>query len=93
MEFVLEFVFDILFELIELGSTSNRIPKPLKYLCTFLIASFLIAILSLVGYFAFELLKKGEVLGGLAITVLFTFFGIKLVIEFRKQLIKRNEFE
>jgi len=93
MEFILEFVFDILFELIEVGSTSDRIPKPLKYLCMFLVASFLIGILSLVGYFAFGLLKKGEVLGGLTITALFAFFGIKLVLNFRKQLVKRNEFE
>lgn len=93
MEFILEFVFDILFELIEFGSTSNRIPKPLKYLCIFLVASFFIALLSLVGYFAFGLLKNGEIIGGLVITALFAFFGIGLIINCRKQLVKRNEFE
>ena len=60
MEFILEIVFELLFEGIIEGSQNKKVPKPIRYLCSFFIIIFLITIIGGIGYLAINIFLKGD---------------------------------
>ncbi len=90
MEYLIEFILELVFESGLEATKSNQIAKPIRYLILGIIALFFIAIVGLIYLAAFLLLKE-SIIGFIFMFLLATFILISAIIKFKKEyLIKRN---
>jgi len=87
MEFILELVFDGILEL----TKSNKVPRPIRYMILGIIALFLIIVIGLLYLGAFLSLKE-NMIGFVLFFLLATFLLISLIMKFREEyLIRKNK--
>ncbi len=90
MEYLIEFILELVFEGGLEATKSNKVPKPIRYIILIIIALFFITIIGLIYLTAFLILKE-SLIGFILMFLLATFMTISIIIKFRKEyLIKTN---
>ncbi len=90
MEYLIEFILELVFECGLEATKSNKVPRPIRYIILSIIVLLFIAIVVLIYLTAFLILKE-SIIGFILIFLLATFLLISAIIKFRKEyLIKVN---
>lgn len=90
MEYLIEFILELVFEGGLEATKSNKVPRPIRYIILSIIVLLFIAIIVLIYLTAFIILKE-SIIGFILIFLLATFLLISAIIKFRKEyLIKVN---
>ncbi len=90
MEYLIEFILELVFESGLEATKSNKVAKPIRYILLGIIVLFFIAVVGLIYLTAFLLLKE-SIIGFIFLFLLATFILISAIIKLKKEyLIKSN---
>jgi len=95
MEFLFEFILELLLEGSIEASKSRKVPAPIRYLLIIMISLFFIAVIGLIIFAGIISLKKNIIVGILFI-ILGLYFLIMCIIKFKNTYLnvkKENEHE
>lgn len=88
MEYLIEFILELVVEGGLEVTKSNKIPKPIRYIILGIIALLFIAVIGLIYLTAFLILKE-SIIGFILIFLLATFMLISAIIKFKKEYLKK----
>jgi NADH:ubiquinone oxidoreductase subunit 3 (subunit A) len=83
MDFLIELLFDLVFEGMFEASNSSKIPKPLRIVLGIILLIFVLLIIGVIALTGILVLKEN--IGGIIFILLAIFLLIKLIYEFRKK--------
>lgn len=88
MEYLIEFILELVLEGGLEVTKSNKVPKPIRYIILGIIALLFIAVIGLIYLTAFLILKE-SIIGFILIFLLATFMLISAIIKFKKEYLKK----
>lgn len=88
MEYLIEFVLELVFEGGLEATKSNKVPKIIRYILFGIIAILFIAVIGIIYLTAFLILKQ-SIIGFILFFVLATFMLISAIIKFKKEYLKK----
>lgn len=90
MEYIIEFILELIFELGVETSKSSKVPKPIRYLLITIISLIFIGVIGLIIFIGIVILKT-NIIGGIIIILLGLVMLISSIIKFKKTyLLKMN---
>ena len=88
MEYLIEFILELVLEGGLEATKSNKVPKPIRYIILGIIAILFIAVIGIIYLTAFLILKQ-SIIGFILFFVLATFMLISAIIKFKKEYLKK----
>lgn len=88
MEYLIEFILELVLEGGIEVTKSNKVPKPIRYIILGIIALLFIAVIGVIYLSAFLFLKQ-SIIGFILFFVLATFMLISAIIKFKKEYLKK----
>lgn len=89
MEYVIEFILELLLEGGLEVTKKSKFPKPIRYIILTIIALLFITVIGVLYLTAFLILKQ-SILGFILLFLLATFILISSIIKFKKEYIEKN---
>jgi hypothetical protein len=90
MEFVLEFIFELIFAGIIEGSQNKKVPMPIRIICGLFLAIFYTVIIGGIIFLSVHLLMKKEYLAGACVGILALGLLIGTIFTIKKQYMKKT---
>ena len=87
MEYLIEFILELFLEGGLEATKSNKVPKPIRYIILGFISLFFLAVIGLIYFTAFLILKQSTI-AFILIFFLATFMLISVIIKFKKEYLK-----
>ena len=88
MEYLIEFILELVLEGGLEATKSDKVPKPMKYIILSIIAVLFIAVIGIIYLTAFLILKQ-SILGFILFFLLATFMLISALIKLKKEYLKK----
>lgn len=88
MEYLIEFILELVLEGGLEATKSNKVPKPIRYIILGIIALLFIAVIGIIYLTAFLFLRQ-SIIGFIVIFLLATFMLISAIIKFKKEYLKK----
>ena len=88
MEYLIEFILELVLEGGLEVTKSNKVPKPIRYIILGIIALLFIAVIGLIYLTAFLILKE-SIIGFILNFLLATFMLISAIIKLKKEYLKK----
>ena len=88
MEYLIEFILELVLEGGLEATKSNKVPKPIRYIILSIIVLFFIAVIGLIYLTAFLILKQ-SIIGFILFFLLATFMLISAIIKFKKEYLEK----
>lgn len=88
MEYLIEFILELVLEGGLEVTKNNKVPKPIRYIILGIIALLFIAVIGLIYLTAFLILKE-SIIGFILIFLLATFMLISAIIKLKKEYLKK----
>ena len=88
MEYLIEFILELVLEGGLEVTKSEKVPKPIRYIILGIIALIFIAIVGIIYLTAFLILKQ-SIIGFILIFLLATFMLISIIIKLKKEYLKK----
>ena len=91
MEYLIDFILELVIEGSIEASKNKKVPKPLRYVALIIVLLFFICVISLIIFVGILVLKQ-SIIGGILLILLGIFMVIASVLKFRKMyLLKVND--
>lgn len=91
MEYLIDFILELVIEGSIEASKNKKVPKPLRYVALIIVLLFFICVISLIIFVGILFLKQ-SIIGGILLILLGIFMVIASVLKFRKMyLLKVND--
>ena len=91
MEYLIDFILELVIEGSIEASKNKKVPKPLRYVALIIVLLFFICVISLIIFVGILFLKQ-SIIGGVFLILLGIFMVIASVLKFRKMyLLKVND--
>lgn len=88
MEYLIEFILELLLDGILEVSNNNKVPKPIRYIILSIIIIFFLSIIGLIYFTAFLILKK-SIIGFILFFSLATVLLISAIIKLKKEYLNK----
>lgn len=88
MEYIIEFILELIFEVGVEASKSSKVPKFIRYLLITIISISFICVIGLIIFMGISILKN-HILGGIIIILFGIFLFIMSIIKFRNTYLKK----
>ena len=88
MEYLIEFILELVFEGGLEATKNNKVPKPIRYIILGIIALLFIVVIGIIYLTAFLILKQ-SIIGFILFFLLATFMLISAIIKFKKEYLKK----
>lgn len=89
MEYIIEFILELCFEIGVEASKSNRVPKYVRYLLITIISLTFISLIGLIIFMGITILKN-NLLGGIIIILLGLVMLVSAIFKFKKLYLQKN---
>lgn len=90
MEYIIEFVLELIFEVGVEASKSRKVPKCIRFLLIAIISLLFIGVIGLIILMGLWILKN-NILGGIFIILLGLFMLVSAIVKFRKTYLIKKE--
>lgn len=90
MEYIIEFILELCFEVGVEASKSNKVPKLVRYLLITIISLIFISVIGLIIFIGIDILKN-NLLGGLVIILFGLVMLLYSIIKFKKIYLLKKE--
>ena len=90
MEYIIEFILELIFDFGVEASKSSKIPKVIRYILITIISLVFLSAISLIIFMGLWILKN-NILGGIFIILLGLFMLVSAIVKFRKTYLIKKE--
>lgn len=88
MEYLIEFILELVLESGLEVTKSDKVPKPIRYIILSIISLFFIVVIGLIYLTAFLILKQ-SIIGFILFFILATYMLISAIVKFKKEYFKK----